>query len=119
MIDLSPIEPEIANSSATQPVVLLTQKEIEAAPAFKVWETLKKEEARNYVRNAFGLELNLDDLILWRDDAGWPDPVGRAGSHKIIVANQKHKDSDGNILGNYNVWRKLPVIEATDTPAIA
>jgi hypothetical protein len=118
MIDLSPIEPEIANSSVTQPVVLLAQKEIGATPAFEAWETLKKQEAKAYVLNAFGLELNLDDLILWRDDAGWPDPVGRAGSHKIIVANQKYRDSEGNVLGNYNVWRKLPV-EVVETPLIS
>ncbi|MCC3409388.1 MAG: hypothetical protein JGK17_28300 [Microcoleus sp. PH2017_10_PVI_O_A] len=114
MIDFSGTEPKVADSSAE--LTPLTQKQIEDTPAFKAWGSLKKEEAKNYVSSAFGLELNLEDLLIWRDDAGWPDPVGRAGSYKMIVANQKYRDSKGNVLGNYNVWRKLPVIE---TPAIS
>ena len=93
----------------------LTQKEIENLPEFKVWADAKKIEAKNYVWDAFALEVQLEDLLIWRDDAGWPDTIGRAGSHKQIVANQKFRDKDNNILGNYNVWRKLPVSAETTT----
>lgn len=113
-MDLVNIDDEVA----THLVVAPSQKEIEATPGFKAWEEAKKKEAKNYVSAAFGLVVTLEDLVVWRDDAGWPDPLGRAGSHKIIVSNQKYKDDQGNTLGNYNVWRKLPmlVVEAPTEP---
>lgn len=91
------------------PVVQLTKEEIENLPEFKVWADEKKIEARDYVLEAFGMELKLEDLVVRRDNAGWPDPIGRAGTHKIIVSNRPFRDKDGNTLGNYYVWRKLPV----------
>jgi hypothetical protein len=96
--------------AAPEPVALPTQEQIEATPEFKVWADSKKNEAKAYVFDAFGLQVNFDDLLVWRDDAGWPDPIGRAGAYKTIVSNQKFRDSSGATLGNYNVWRKLPVI---------
>ncbi|MCC3506239.1 MULTISPECIES: hypothetical protein [unclassified Microcoleus] len=97
-----------ATDTKTGEPALPTQAGIEATPIFKAFCDAKKQEAKDYVMNAFGLEVNLEDLIIWRDDAGWPDPMGKAASHKIIVSNQKYRDKEGNTLGNYNVWRKLP-----------
>lgn len=94
----------------------LTQQQIEDTQEFQVWANSKKEEAKNYVYAAFGLAVNLEDLIVWRDDGGWPDPLGRANSHKIIVSNQKYRDAQEKTLGNYNIWRKLPMPLVTETP---
>jgi hypothetical protein len=84
-----------------------SQAEYEATSEFQKFREDKLREAQAYLKDAWGLIVETDKLVLWRDDAGFPDSVGRSTSHKQIVANQKFRSADGSTLGNYNIWRSL------------
>ncbi|MEG4807939.1 hypothetical protein QUA82_09940 [Microcoleus sp. F8-D3] len=104
----TPIETNTATSAPPPPIPTPpNQSEYEATPEFQNWKQEQLSEAQAYLKNAWGMEMPIEKLVLWRDDAGFPDPVRWAGAHKQILANRKFRDKNGNTLGNYNIWRSL------------
>jgi hypothetical protein len=76
-------------------------------PKFEQWKQTKLLEAQTYLKNAWGMEVAIDKLVLHPDNAGFPDPVRWAGAHKQILANMKFKDENDEVLNSYNIWRSL------------
>lgn len=98
-------KPQQAVATATaQPI---SQFPYENTPEFQQWKTQKLREAQEYLKSAWAMDFPVEKLVLRRDDLGFPDNIRRAAAHKQILANQRYRSADGEILGSYNTWRSL------------
>lgn len=107
--DLDTLQQKVkATFTPAQSLAETSQFPYENTPEFQQWKQGKLAEAQAYLKDAWGMEVSINKLVLRRDDMGFPDNVRRVAAHKQILANQRYRSAnEEEILGSYNTWRSL------------
>lgn len=107
--------------SQTSPAIENVPIDLEKTPEFEAWKQEKIRGSLNYLRENWGMEIAIENLLMREDILGFPDPKNKR-AYAVVWGHNYVDTATGEIIVNpmtgrqmiYRIWRKIdtPVVDA-------